>query len=107
MNLSRSADYLASLWGLIVSGLLLLSSSPVGDANARLFWWYSVVSLVFYGTFGLLTFRRAVFGVLSRFALVFVAVLLALVGGAGGLVFFAVPIAMIALGSVSSRFTAK
>ena len=39
----------------------MVSFSPGGDANARFFWSYSLLSLVFYGTFGLLTFRRKVF----------------------------------------------
>ena len=107
ITLSRSADYLASLWGSIVSVLLLVSTSPLDDANARFFWSYSILSVVFYGTFGLLMFRRKVFGGPSRFALVLAAVLLALVGGAGGLVFFGLPIAMIVIGSFGSRSSAK
>ena len=99
MNVARSADYFASVWGLITSGLLMSSTTPTSGGSDRFFWWYSILSVVFYGALGLLTFRGAEFGVPSRIGLGFVALVLALVGGVSGLIFFGVPIAMIVIAS--------
>jgi len=86
------------VWGAAVSLLLLWSSDVGGDDADAFYWWYSLLSLLFYGAVGIILMRYASrLSRLIRIGMASAAALLALAGGVAGPIFFSVSIAALAV----------
>ena len=103
---SRAAPYVASVWGSVVSLLLLVS-----DTTMDFWWWYSFASLTFYLAVAVLALTRSNVRGAVRIVVLFVALVFAAAGGLSGLIFYGVALAAllwsaIRAPAVNSRRTA-